>query len=57
MLEREARERDQEARDRGENPAEAGWVGDGGGDEITGSEVSDVAGTQGGNGISARYGE
>jgi hypothetical protein len=57
MLERDARAADQEARERGENPAQAGWVDAGGEDEITGSEVPDVAGTQGGNGISSRYGE
>ena len=57
MLERDARAANQEARERGENPAQAGWVDAGGEDEITGSEVPDVAGTQGGNGISSRYGE
>ena len=57
MLEREAHERDREAREAGENPAQAGWTDDGTDAEITGSQVSDEGGTQGGNGIAARYGE
>ncbi len=58
MLEREAQEQDREARERGENPAQAGWTDAGTGEgEITGSEVPDGGGPHGAGGIREQYGQ